>query len=104
MADGDEQRVEAAIELSNHVRYQASRIYELLIIDRHQYADAFYEDVARPPSCSGRAAVAYDGLGKFIQFVYNDDLLLREHIPDLETTLRAPLYALVAAEEFGIGE
>lgn len=102
MAD-DERNVEAAIALSNEIHYQASRIYGFLIRNRHPYADAFYEDIALPLQ-NGSAAVAYDGLGKFIRFVYDEDAELREHIPDLETILRLPLFALVAAEEFGIGE
>lgn len=104
MANGDERKVEAAIVLSNHVRNQASLIYELLISNRHPYAAAFYDDVAQPLQNGERAAVAYDGLSKFIRFVYNEDPLLREYVPDLETALRLPLFALVAAEEFGIGE
>ena len=104
MADRDERNVEAAIELSSQVHYQASRVYEYLIENRHPYADAFYEDVARPLQDGERAALAYDGLGKFIRFVYDADPLLREFMPDLESILRMPLFALVAAEEFGIGD
>lgn len=100
----DERNVEAAIALSNEIHYQASHIYAVLIHRRHPYADAFYEDVARPLQNGDRAAVAYDGLGKFIRFVYDEDAALRERIPDLETILRLPLFALVAAEEFGIGD
>ena len=104
MANGNERYVEAAIELSDHVYKQTARTYELLIESRHPYADAFYDDVAQPLQNGARAAVAYDGLEKFIQFVYDEDPLLREDMPDLESVLRVPLFALVAAEEFGIGE
>lgn len=104
MADDDARNVEAAIALSNQIHYRAARIYALLIHRRHPYADAFYEDVARPLQNGDRAVVAYDGLGKFINFVYDEDAELREYIPDLAITLRVPLFALVAAEEFGIGE
>ena len=104
MTDGDERNVETAIALSSQVHYEASRIYAFLIKNRHRYADAFYEDVARPLQNGERAAVAYAGLDKFIRFVYDEDPMLREYLPNLETAFRLPLFYLVGAEEFGIGD